>query len=83
MAVASFFARAPVVTATYSVSRARFLRSWDRFMIPLPFGRGAMIWGEALPPPDSREGIEALTSALQTRLDEICVDADRMTGLAP
>jgi lysophospholipid acyltransferase (LPLAT)-like uncharacterized protein len=83
VAAASFLARVPVVPATYSVSRVKFLRSWDRFMIPLPFGRGAMIWGEALPPPASRDGVDAHTAALQARLDAICVEADRMTGLAP
>jgi lysophospholipid acyltransferase (LPLAT)-like uncharacterized protein len=81
VAAASFLARVPVVPATYSVSRVKFLRSWDRFMIPLPFGRGAMIWGEALPPPASRDGVDAHTAALQARLDAICVEADRMTGL--
>jgi lysophospholipid acyltransferase (LPLAT)-like uncharacterized protein len=81
VAAASFLARAPVVPTSYSVSRAKFLRSWDRFLIPLPFGRGAMIWGEPLAPPNSRDGIEALTAALQARLDALCVEADRMTGL--
>jgi lysophospholipid acyltransferase (LPLAT)-like uncharacterized protein len=83
VAAASSLARVPVVPATYSVSRAKFLRSWDRFMIPLPFGRGVMLWGEPLPPPAARDGIDALTAALQARLDELCVEADRMTGLAP
>lgn len=80
VAAAAALAKVPVVAATYSVSRAKFLRSWDRFMVPLPFGRGAMIWSETLPPP-ARDGIEAFTAALQARLDEICVEADRMTGL--
>ena len=82
VAAAAALAKVPAVPVAYSVSRAKFLRSWDRFMVPLPFGRGAMIWGEALPPP-ARDGIDAFTATLQTRLDALCVEADRMTGLAP
>jgi lysophospholipid acyltransferase (LPLAT)-like uncharacterized protein len=80
VSAAASLAKAPVVPVAYSVSRAKFLRSWDRFMIPLPFGRGAMIWGASMTAP-ARDGIEAFTLALQARLDELCVEADRMTGL--
>jgi lysophospholipid acyltransferase (LPLAT)-like uncharacterized protein len=82
VAAAAALAQVPVVAVAYSVSRAKFLRSWDRFMVPLPFGRGAMIWGEPLPPP-ARGDIDAFTAALQVRLDALCDEADRMTGLAP
>lgn len=82
VAAAAAIAKVPVVAAAYSVSRAKFLRSWDRFLVPLPFGRGAMIWSETLPPP-SRDGIEEFTAKLQARLDALCVEADRLTGLAP
>jgi lysophospholipid acyltransferase (LPLAT)-like uncharacterized protein len=82
VAAAAALAKVPAVPVAYSVSRAKFLRSWDRFMVPLPFGRGAMIWGEPLPPP-ARGEIEAFTAGLQARLDALCDEADRMTGLAP
>ncbi|MFM7347747.1 MAG: hypothetical protein ACKO1J_20540, partial [Tagaea sp.] len=80
VAAAAALAKVPAVPVAYSVSCAKFLRSWDRLVVPLPFGRGAMIGGEALPPP-SRDGVEKFTATLQARLDGLCVETDRMTGL--
>ena len=82
VAAAAMLARVAVVPVAYSVSRAKFLRSWDRFMVPLPFGRGVMIWGDALPAPATRAEVDAFSAALKARLDALCEDADRMTGLA-
>ncbi len=82
VAAAAMLARVAVVPVAYSVSRAKFLRSWDRFMVPLPFGRGVMIWGDALPAPATRAEVDAFSAALKARLDTLCEDADRMTGLA-
>ncbi|MFT6774055.1 MAG: lysophospholipid acyltransferase (LPLAT)-like uncharacterized protein, partial [Paracoccaceae bacterium] len=34
-----------VVPFAYATRRARVLRSWDRFMVPFPFDRGAVVFG--------------------------------------
>ncbi len=36
---------APIRPVGYAVSRVKRLRSWDRFLIPLPFSRGLMWYG--------------------------------------
>ncbi|MCA3248617.1 MAG: hypothetical protein ING29_19290 [Azospirillum sp.] len=41
-----------------------------------------MIWGDALPAPATRAEVDAFSAALKARLDALCEDADRMTGLA-
>jgi lysophospholipid acyltransferase (LPLAT)-like uncharacterized protein len=41
----------PVVPVAAHASRAWVLRSWDRFMIPKPFARVIIAYGEFVPPP--------------------------------
>ena len=38
----------PIVPGSFGVARARQLRSWDSFVLPLPFARGIMAFGEPL-----------------------------------
>lgn len=59
-------------------SRRRVLRTWDRMVLPLPFGRGAVVCLPAITVP--QEGWEAsvpvITEALNAaaaRADELCV----------
>jgi lysophospholipid acyltransferase (LPLAT)-like uncharacterized protein len=82
VASAAMLAQAVVIPVAYSVSRARFMRSWDRMLIPLPFSRGVMIWGEPIAPPAARADVEAFSRDLETRLEALCVEADRRVGLA-
>jgi lysophospholipid acyltransferase (LPLAT)-like uncharacterized protein len=81
VAAVAMLAQASVIPVAYSVSRARFLRSWDRMLVPLPFSKGVMIWGEPIPPPADRSGVEVFSRDLEQRLDALCVEADRMVGL--
>ncbi|WP_207536621.1 lysophospholipid acyltransferase family protein [Sabulicella rubraurantiaca] len=54
-------ARLPVVAAAAFTSRGIRLRSWDRMVVPLPFGRAAL----ALEPPVPHEaGLPAIEAAL-------------------
>lgn len=46
----------PVIPLAYSASRTKRFASWDRFMLPYPFSRGVIIWGDPL---FSREGENA------------------------
>jgi len=81
VAAAAFLAQAPAVTQSYSISRAKFLNSWDRLMVPLPFGKGVVIWGDPIPPPASRDAMDEFTALLEKRLDEDCAAADRLMGI--
>jgi lysophospholipid acyltransferase (LPLAT)-like uncharacterized protein len=69
--------QAPVVPAAGQIRRRIILRSWDRMVLPLPFGRGALV---CLPPvfvpPDGVSAclpaIEAALSAAADRADALC-----------
>lgn len=58
----SYRARAPVLPVAASASRAWRLRSWDRFMIPKPFARVTIAYGEA----ETVVAASARDAALQT-----------------
>jgi lysophospholipid acyltransferase (LPLAT)-like uncharacterized protein len=36
----------PIIPCAYGAKRRWVLGSWDRFIIPLPFTRGVIVWGE-------------------------------------
>src|SRR5690349_531505 len=40
---------AVIVPVSYATRRRVFLESWDRFMVPLPFGKGAFVCGAPMP----------------------------------
>lgn len=71
-----------IVPAAVSVSRRIVLKTWDRLIIALPFGRGAMVWGEPMTVP--RDADEAVLAALQVRLEtelnRVSAAADEMAG---
>ena len=39
---------APILPLTFSTSLRYVLESWDRFVLPFPFGRGVFLWGEPI-----------------------------------
>jgi lysophospholipid acyltransferase (LPLAT)-like uncharacterized protein len=73
---------APIFPITYATSRRRILSSWDRFHLPLPFGRGIFLVDPpvAVPSDADEAAMEALRSHLETRLRAITAEADRRMG---
>jgi lysophospholipid acyltransferase (LPLAT)-like uncharacterized protein len=72
---------APVVPVGVAARPARRLGSWDRFMVPLPFARCAVVFGSALEVKrqDDREDARArIERALQDATDA----ADALVGAA-
>ncbi|MBB4660098.1 lysophospholipid acyltransferase family protein [Parvularcula dongshanensis] len=74
----------PVLPMSYSVASGRFLSSWDRFLVPFPFGRGVFAFGT----PVMVEGrgpvhLEATRRAIEAELNRITDLADQMMGHAP
>ncbi len=69
----------PIFPLAFSASPRKVLRTWDHFLIPLPFSRGVFIWGEPIRvDPDGGEGdLEEKTRLLEKRLREITELADR------
>jgi lysophospholipid acyltransferase (LPLAT)-like uncharacterized protein len=68
-----------VVPLGAASTRHRILRSWDRMMLPLPFGRGVLVCGEpiAVPRQDAESALPAITAAL----DAACAEADAALGI--
>ncbi len=66
----------PIVPVSYSLGWKLRLRSWDRFQVPLPFGRCRVEFGEALriPREVSDAERERLRLELENRLKAMTVD---------
>ena len=58
------------------------LKSWDRFMIPLPFSRGAIVFGALIEAPRETPP-DILQAALQSGMDLAMGRAETLVGLAP
>jgi lysophospholipid acyltransferase (LPLAT)-like uncharacterized protein len=64
----------PVLPVAAATTRHRLLPSWDRMMLPLPFGRGCVAIGPLIEvPPD---GAEAALPAIAAALSAACDAAD-------
>ena len=76
-------AGASLVPITWSTSNRIVFDSWDKFILPLPFGRGALIWGEAIPVPADADAAEmdAIRLRLETEMNRICAEADGIAGV--
>jgi hypothetical protein len=77
-------AQVPIVPITYATSRRCIARSWDRFHIALPFGRGVFLWGEPIEIAadlDETE-VEEARRLIEERMVEMVREADRRVGHA-
>ncbi len=76
---------APIIPATYGISRRRVLGTWDRFIFALPFGRGVLMWGDPIHV-DRGADADALETArrqVEDGLNAITAEADRLCGCTP
>jgi len=64
---------APLVPLSVAASRKKIFATWDRFLLPLPFSRLALLVGEPLTvPPEARgPALEALRQELEDRLNRL------------
>ena len=78
-------ADAVLVPVAYSTSRRHLFRSWDRFLLPLPFGRGVFVVGEEIPVPRGLEESrrEELRQRLEREINAVTAEADRLMGHPP
>ncbi|MDE2484595.1 MAG: lysophospholipid acyltransferase family protein [candidate division NC10 bacterium] len=69
---------APIVPVSFSASRRRFLKSWDAFLVPIPFSRAVYVWGEPMyvPPTATKDEVVKHQEALEERLDLLTMKAD-------
>lgn len=68
----------PVLPFGMATSRARLLASWDRMMIPLPFGRGVVVIGAPIHVARGEEA--AALPGIEAALSEVCDRADALAG---
>lgn len=76
-------AQAPLLCLAWSTRWRIVFESWDRFILPLPFGRGALVWGDPIapPPPDAdAAAMEACRLRLEQEMNRISAEADRLAG---
>jgi lysophospholipid acyltransferase (LPLAT)-like uncharacterized protein len=75
----------PVIAVAFSVRWGWHLGSWDRFLLPLPFGRGAIVYSEPRLPPaeSSREALALFCEMLEQDLNAVTNRADDICGRVP
>ena len=74
----------PILPVAIAASRAKLLRSWDRFMVPLPFSTVHIVYGEPLVV-ERRGDLEAAAAELKRRLEGVEAEAEggRVVGSRP
>ncbi len=71
-----------ILPHTYSCTRPLFLRSWDSYMIPKPFSRCVVGYGEPFAIPEEMPDEEALAK-IGAAVDAITREVDRAAGVHP
>jgi len=68
----------PILPVTYGTEKAYVFKSWDRFIIPKPFSRVVIIYGEPvyIPRDLSERELEARRAELEKRLNEMTEKSD-------
>jgi lysophospholipid acyltransferase (LPLAT)-like uncharacterized protein len=81
--VAAMRAGVPLIPVGFEASSSKRLRSWDRFVLPLPFARVAVRFGEPIDVPESLSSveIEALQDRVRDALVEVTAEAAAAVGV--
>jgi len=74
-----------IVPVAYSCTNALTLGTWDRLLLPLPFGRGLVMVGApiTIPPGTDAEAREMLRREVEDQLNALTRECDRRCGRAP
>jgi lysophospholipid acyltransferase (LPLAT)-like uncharacterized protein len=70
---------APIVPVGFAARPARRLASWDRFLVPLPFARAAVVFGKAATVARDADR-ETARADLERALREVTETADRLVS---
>lgn len=71
-----------ILPISFSSSLPLFLRSWDRYLLPKPFSRNVVAYGEPFAVPQEMSDEVALAK-VRAALDEVTAAADRGAGARP
>ncbi|MDP2972089.1 MAG: lysophospholipid acyltransferase family protein [Deltaproteobacteria bacterium] len=69
----------PILPLTFSASKKKIFKTWDRFLLPYPFSKGVFIWGEPVyvDRDGDRDYLEEKRLLLERKLNELTEEADR------
>jgi lysophospholipid acyltransferase (LPLAT)-like uncharacterized protein len=68
---------APIVPVTYNARWKRVMKSWDRFVVPLPFSRVVVVCGDPIYVP-----AEASAALCEAKRQEVETELRRITAIA-
>lgn len=76
---------APLMPCTFSVARRKQFDSWDRFVLPKPFGKGLILWGTpvSIPLETSDEELDSIRVGIETEMNAQLAEADVELGHTP
>lgn len=76
---------AMIMPMAWSATASMRLKSWDRLMLLLPFGRGFYVYGDPITVPRSADAsaMEAARAHLEAELVRLSHEADRAAGREP
>lgn len=74
-----------IILSTYSASRAHVFSSWDRFMLPKPFGKGIVILDKPfyIAKDANQTSMDEVAYQLEHRLNAMTQEADMAMGREP
>lgn len=74
--------RCPIVFTAFSVKRAKIFKTWDKFMLPMPFNKGVILCSEPIEVPSdlNAEQTEVWREKLEKRLLDLTRAADERAG---
>ncbi len=71
---------AGIMPISYSSTRGFSMKSWDRFFLPLPFGKGVIMYGPMIEVAGSPKSDEQLRQELENSLKDLTRKADLYCG---
>jgi len=76
-------AGAPIVCFAWATRKRKVFNSWDRFVLPYPFGEGFYIWGDPIRIDKHADeaAMEAARRQLEDELTRLTAEVDRLAGL--
>jgi len=76
---------APLMPCTFAIKNRKVFNTWDRLVLPLPFGKGKIIWGTPVMIEDTTDDrdLDHIRERIESEMNILLADADRSLGHAP
>jgi len=82
---AAKLAGVPIIPATFASRRRMVMKSWDRFVVALPFSRGVIMWGEPIRIERKADAadLETCRQQVEQSMIDLTREADLLVGASP